>query len=89
MRAGYLRAAVVGWLVFNLVEVGWTLTKLPQGRTMRDNQRGFMRLPLTLGSGAVGAAAGTLLWPGFVTGIGILAGEMAPDFFCPAVCGLP
>ena len=39
-------------MVFNLVEVGWTLTKLPQGRTMRDNQRGFMRLPLTLGSGA-------------------------------------
>ena len=85
----YLRAAVLGWTIFHIVEFSWGFSGLPQGRAFRENLRNAVRMPLVLVGGACGAMVGTAVWPGLGTGLGVLAGEMLPDLMCPAVCEIP
>lgn len=85
----YLKAAVLTWLICHLVEFGWGLSGLPQGRDWRTNLKYLLRTPLTLCGGATGATLGTAVWPGLGTGLGALAGELMPDILVPSWCTIP
>ena len=85
----YVRAAVLTWTVFHIVEFSWGFSGLPQGRAFRENLKEAVRMPLVLVGGACGAMVGTAAWPGLGTAMGVMAGEMLPGLMCPAVCEIP
>ena len=70
-----------GYLCYHVTEVVWTVCSLPAKQKSSDVARGCCKLPLVLAGGSVGAAVGTVIWPGFGTSMGVLAGELAPALY--------